>query len=61
MKISQVANLSGFQKWSVTHPSTANDDDRPGGATPVALAAPEINDRVITSPEAYGPWPASGG
>ena len=57
MKTSRLTSLRGFQKWSVAHPPSANDDDRPGGATQVALAAPEIKN---PAPEAYGPWPASG-
>jgi hypothetical protein len=27
----------GFKKWSTVQPAASNDDDRPGGATPIAL------------------------
>ena len=34
MKKSQAMNLSdGFRRWSVVHPSAANADDYPGGAS----------------------------
>lgn len=30
---------NGFTKWSLAHPP-GNDDDQPGGATPIALVDP---------------------
>jgi hypothetical protein len=30
------------ERWSLAHPSWDNDDDRPGGATPLALT---VSDR----------------
>jgi hypothetical protein len=31
---------NGFKKWSRAHAIASNDDDKPGGATPIALAEP---------------------
>jgi hypothetical protein len=40
MNISQKESAStGFKKWSTAHAAPINDDDLPGGATPVALTA----------------------
>lgn len=40
MNISQTASAkNGFTKWSLAHPP-GNDDDQPGGATPIALVDP---------------------
>ena len=38
---------NGFTKWSVAHPPNANDDDEPGGATPMAIAVPVFDDEPI--------------
>jgi hypothetical protein len=58
MTTSQVTNLAnGFRKWSAAHPPAGNDDDHPGGATPIALAAPELDDPLIAPPEQpHRPW-----
>lgn len=51
MTIFQGTNLAtGFRKWSIAHPQPGNDDDRPGGATPIALTDPELVDQVIAPP-----------
>jgi hypothetical protein len=62
MKISQETRFGvGFRKWSVTHPPASNDDDHPGGATPIALTAPELDDPIMAPPEqAYRPWLVQG-
>jgi hypothetical protein len=40
MDISQKESATnGFKKWSTAHAAPINDDDLPGGATTVALAA----------------------
>ena len=58
MTMSQVSSLAtGFRKWSVAHPPASNDDDHPGGATPIALSAPEFDDQVNAPPEQpHRPW-----
>jgi len=33
---------TAFSKWTITHQPGSNDDDQPGGATPIAITAPEI-------------------
>jgi hypothetical protein len=41
MIISEKENVpNGFRKWSLSHPVAGNDDDQPGGATPIALTEP---------------------
>ena len=44
MNISQKESAaSGFKRWSTAHAAPINDDDLPGGATPIALtAAPQV-------------------
>jgi hypothetical protein len=37
----------GFTKSSIAHPLNANDDDEPGGATPIAIAVPALDDESI--------------
>ena len=34
------SRINGFKKWSSDHPPSGNDDDNPGGATPIALVEP---------------------
>ena len=34
-------SANGFKSWSAAHTQGSNDDDQPGGATPIALTAPE--------------------
>jgi hypothetical protein len=48
----------GFTKSSIAHPLNANDDDEPGGATPIAIAVPAFDDeRIIAVPEQPDrPW-----
>ena len=38
---------NGFNKWSVAHPPSTNDDDHPGGATPIAIVVPAFDDEPI--------------
>ena len=48
MTISLNANgANGFAKWSIAHSPNANDDDEPGGATPMAIAVPALDDEPI--------------
>jgi hypothetical protein len=32
--------LNGFRRWSIAHRPSSNDDNSPGGATPIALVKP---------------------
>jgi hypothetical protein len=42
MNINEIARVSkNFKSWSLTHNQRSNDDEPPGGATPIALAAPD--------------------
>ena len=51
------SGANGFTKWSA-HPLNANDDDEPGGATPMAIAVPALDDKpIIAVPEQPDrPW-----
>jgi hypothetical protein len=52
------SGANGFTKWSIAHPLNANDDDEPGGATPMAIAVPALDDEpIIAVPEQPDrPW-----
>jgi hypothetical protein len=41
------SGANGFKKWSIAHPPNANDDDEPGGATPMAIAVPALDEEPI--------------
>jgi hypothetical protein len=49
---------NGFNKWSVAHPPSTNDDDHPGGATPIAIVVPAFDDEPIiaVSEQPHRPW-----
>jgi len=49
------SRAAGFKKWSAAHPPACNDDDYPAGATPIALAAPSIDD-FETRNLVHCPW-----
>jgi hypothetical protein len=55
-------DINGFRKWSRKHPPTSNDDDNPGGATPIALVAAP-SDRDTMEDRRHRPWviPGVGG
>jgi hypothetical protein len=38
---------NGFKKWSVAHSIGSNDNDRPGGAHPMAAIAKEDDLRAV--------------
>jgi len=49
------SGIDGFRKWSRERPPTSNDNDNPGGATPIALAkAPSDSDTAEDLP--HRPW-----
>jgi hypothetical protein len=51
------SGTNGFKKCCITHPPSRNDDDYPGGATPVAIAVPALDEPVMAPPEQpHRPW-----
>jgi hypothetical protein len=57
------SGANGFKKWSITHPPSSNDDeDPPGGATPIAIAVPALDEPIMAPPERpHRPWLVPGG
>jgi hypothetical protein len=56
------SDINGFKKWSKDHLPSSNDNDRPGGATPLAIKASPS--KPAASGEAqHRPWiiPGVGG
>ena len=55
------SRMNSFKKWSVDR-SPSNDDDDPGGATPIALPKPH-SDRDAPADLPHRPWviPGVGG
>ena len=55
---SNARGANGFAKWSIAHPPNGNDDDEPGGATPMAIAVPAFDDEPIiaVSEQPDRPW-----
>ncbi|HZT89297.1 MAG TPA: hypothetical protein VFA12_15085 [Stellaceae bacterium] len=45
----------GFKKWSSAH-RPDNDDDSPGGATPIAIVEPTGDDRPAAEEQVHRPW-----
>jgi hypothetical protein len=43
--------VNGFTKWSLARLQGSNDDDQPGGATPIAITATDRDDPIIAPPE----------
>jgi hypothetical protein len=56
------SRANGFIKWSQNHPPGSNDDDSPGGATPIALVEPP-SDCDAPTDLPHRPWivPGVGG
>jgi hypothetical protein len=52
--------MNGFKKWSNDHRPTSNDDDSPGGATPVAIAIPPTEDSQVMDERLHRPWRVPG-
>ena len=51
------SRASGFSKWTIACQPGSNDDDQPGGATPIAITAPDLDDPIIALPEQpHRPW-----
>ena len=49
------SGINGFKKWPKDQLPSSNDDDQPGGATPIALNAPP-SDREALEEVRYRPW-----
>jgi len=48
---------NGFTKRFIPHQPGSNDDDQPGGATPIAITAPDLDGSIIAPPEqVHPPW-----
>jgi hypothetical protein len=63
MKISVASSpINGFKNWANDHLPSSNDDDKPGGATPIALAEPPAEYGTLEDPQ-HRPWiiPGVGG
>jgi hypothetical protein len=56
------SQTAGFKKWS-DQLQSSNDDDVPGGATPIAVIRPALDDREAIGEPPYRPWlvPGVGG
>ena len=54
--------VNGFKNWSKDHLPSSNDDDQPGGATPLAIKAPLPNREALDDVQ-HRPWivPGVGG
>ena len=58
------SRANGSTKWSIAHQPGSNDDDQPGGATPIAITAPDLADPIMAPPdrimappeEPHRPW-----
>jgi hypothetical protein len=52
----------GFKKWWDAH-QPGNDDDTPGGATPIAITEPPCDDCDVIQEQPHYPWivPGAGG
>jgi len=51
------SNASGFKRWSIDHPPGRNDDDHSGGATPIPVAVPDLDEAMMAPPEQpHRPW-----
>jgi hypothetical protein len=49
----------GFREWSEAH-RPGNDDDEPGGATPIAIDEPPRGDREAIEEPPHQPWQVPG-
>ena len=45
------SRANGSTKWSIAHRPGSNDDDQPGGATPIAITGPDPDGSIIAPPE----------
>ena len=54
------SRLNGFKKWSNDHPRRSNDDDIPGGATPIAVLEPHSDGNAPEDPQQHRPWGVPG-
>jgi hypothetical protein len=56
------SDAGSFRKWSKEHQTGSNDDDIPGGATPIAVVKPPSG-RDAREDRSHRPWliPGVGG
>jgi hypothetical protein len=48
---------NSFRKCSIAHPPGSNNDGQPGGDTPIALTATDLDDPIMAPPEQpHRPW-----
>jgi len=45
------SRANGFAKWSIAQRPGSNDDDQPGGATPITLTDPHLDDPIMALSE----------
>jgi hypothetical protein len=50
--------VTSFKKWFIVHRQSSNDDDQPGGATPMAIAVPALDEPInaLSSGQPHRPW-----
>jgi hypothetical protein len=51
------SRISSFRQWSKARPRSSNDDDNPGGATPLALVE---SPSAVREGRAHRPWAVPG-
>ena len=51
--------VRGFKKWWDAH-QPGNDDDTPGGATPIAITEPPCDDCDVIQEQPHYPWVVPG-
>jgi hypothetical protein len=50
------SRAGGFKKWSGNHPPGNNDNDHPGGATPIAVTEPPDEGGELPVEAPHRPW-----
>ena len=51
------SRANGFKKCFITHLPSGNDDNNLGGATPIAMAVPALDEPIMAPPEQpHRPW-----
>jgi hypothetical protein len=47
----QLSAAEGFKRWSARQTKFSNDNDQPGGSTPMAVADPPTRRKLGANPE----------
>jgi hypothetical protein len=51
------SDANGFKTSFIAHSPGRSDDDHPGGATPIAMAVPALDEPIMAPPELpHRPW-----